>query len=125
MRSKYSRSRPMGIDAAWFRCRETGMSERAICELFGMSRKTYSKWYNRYSHEGMGGLEVRSTPRRIFDHTLRQLRSYSLAVTQTPVSSIRLALHGAQGIYLVSRVTQRGSTLNDSKHRPTWGGLTN
>ena len=46
---------------AWFRCREEGMTVSKICELFGMSRKTYYKWRKRYKEQGEEGLSERST----------------------------------------------------------------
>ena len=66
MQSKYSRSQPVESKEAWFRCRESGMSVGEICELFGMSRKTYYKWYKRYEEEGIAGLRERSRrPKRL------------------------------------------------------------
>lgn len=47
MQSKCSRSQPIESKLAWFGCREEGMPVSKICELFGMSRKTYYKWRKR------------------------------------------------------------------------------
>jgi len=42
------------------------MSVSRICELFGMSRKTYYKWRKRYEDEGVEGLSERSRrPKRL------------------------------------------------------------
>ena len=60
MQMNYSRSQPLESKVAWFRCREEGMTVVKICELFGMSRKTYYKWYKRYKEEGVEGLSERS-----------------------------------------------------------------
>lgn len=66
MQSKYSRSQPIESKLAWFRCREEGMSVSKICELFGISRKTYYKWRKRYRHKGVQGLSERSRrPKRL------------------------------------------------------------
>jgi len=66
MQSKYSRSQPVESKLAWFRCLEKGMSVSKVCELFGMSRKTYYKWRKRYKEEGVEGLSERSTrPKRL------------------------------------------------------------
>jgi transposase len=66
MQSKYSRSQPLESKLAWFRCREEGMSVWKVCELFGMSRKTYYKWRKRYEEEGVEGLSERSRrPKRL------------------------------------------------------------
>jgi len=50
----------MQSKVAWYRCRESGMSVGEICELFGMSRRTYCKWYKSYQEEGIAGLGERS-----------------------------------------------------------------
>ena len=66
MQSKYSRSQPIESKLAWFRCREEGMPVSKICELFGVSRKTYYKWCKRYKEEGLEGLSERSRrPKRL------------------------------------------------------------
>ena len=71
MQSKYNRSQPVESKLAWFRCREEWMSVSKICELSGMSRKTYYKWRKRYGEEGREGLSER---RRLF-HNEQRLRA--------------------------------------------------
>ncbi|MEM3085445.1 MAG: helix-turn-helix domain-containing protein [Nitrososphaerales archaeon] len=36
----------------------TGMSVSDICRKYGVSRKTFYKWRNRYSKYGMEGLKI-------------------------------------------------------------------
>ena len=81
MQSKYSRSQPIESKLAWFRCREEGMSVSKICQLFGMSRKTYYKWRKRYRGQGVEGLSERSTrPNRLARLTPEPLAARAIRV---------------------------------------------
>lgn len=40
----------------WFKMVENGSSIREVTEKFGISRKTYYKWYQRFLEEGKAGL---------------------------------------------------------------------
>jgi transposase-like protein len=111
MQSKYSRSQPLESKVAWYRCRESGMSVGEICELFGMSRNTYYKWYKRYQEEGVaGGLPREGTLHRRAGKTLPYDKA---ARTDADMKTRKYAADCAQA--------NRSASLFSSSSRPRPG----
>jgi len=67
------------------------MSVREICELVGMGRKRYYKWYKRCKEDRVGELSERSTPRAA--QRLRSVKCYQftavgkVTVPSSPIGS--------------------------------------
>ncbi|MGH9910190.1 MAG: helix-turn-helix domain-containing protein [Nitrososphaerales archaeon] len=52
----------------------TGMSVSEICRKYGVSRKTFYKWKNRYNNDGMDGLkELSRKPHNITSKNTEEL----------------------------------------------------
>ena len=112
---------------AWIRMHERGASVSEVCRHYGISRKTFYKWYGRYYEAGKDFHALKDRSRRPRGHP----RSVSKRVTERVVSMRRKTRYGPRriasylaeegitiSVYGVYRVLQRAGLVRKRRSRP-------
>jgi len=110
----------------WFRKAQELRSVTDACVFFGISRKTYYKWWRRYAASRWDRLSLADRsrrphrpPRQVGPRMARRLRRWR---RRTGYGARRLAWHlrrkGVPSVYGIHRVLQRAGLLTRHRRRP-------
>lgn len=112
---------------AWIKMHERGASVSEVCRHYGISRKTFYKWYGRYQEAGKNFHALKDRSRRPRGHP----RSVSRRVAERVVAMRRKTRYGPRriasylaqegiiiSVYGVYRVLQRAGLVRKRRSRP-------
>ena len=91
---------------AWIKMHERGASVSEVCRHYGISRKTFYKWYGRYQEAGKDFHALKDRSRRPHSHP----RAVSKRVAERVVSMRRKTRYGPRRI--ASYLAQEGITIS-------------
>lgn len=122
---KYIIERRARIRLAWFKRFEEIVNVSQVCREFGISRKTFYKWWPRYIKEGLGGLRDRSRRPRSHPNTVpKEIAQLILKLRhKSRYGPRRLAFYLERdygikiSVYGIYRVLVRASEIQPRKHR--------
>lgn len=123
---KYIIERRARVRLAWFKRYEETGNVSQVCREFGLTRKTFYKWWPRYAKEGLSGLRDRSKRPKSHPKTVpREIAQLIIKLRhKTRYGPRRLAFYlerdyevklSAYGVY---RVLVRAGEVKPRKHRP-------
>ena len=123
---KYIIERRARIRLAWFRRYEQTGKVSQVCSEFGISRKTFYKWWPRYAKEGLPGLKDRSkrprshpkmVPKGIAELIVK-LRHKSRYGPRRLAFYLERDYQVKLSVYAVYKVLVRAGEIKPRKHRP-------
>jgi len=113
----------------WFRKAQELGSVTDACVFFGISRKTYYKWWHRYAASSWDRLSLADrsrrphrSPRQVGTRMARRLRRWRRRTGYGPRRLMwclqRKGLRGVPSVYGIHRVLQRAGLLTKHRSRP-------
>jgi len=112
---------------AWIKMHERGSPVTEVCEHYGISRKTFYKWYGRYQQAGRDFHALKDRSRRPYSHPRSVPKPVAERIValrrKTRYGPRRLAYYLAQegmtiSVYGVYRVLQREGMVRKRRSRP-------